>query len=169
MTQEVSDNEYFTGNKSKQLFVHIVQNNVEVTKPIKAKIFSQQIEWNRRVYPIEPKSFLIDSKGVHHQYVEANDMAILRFNKDHEDRCKKCGGKMFVDARNARDLVKRKTIEAIWGIDSTHIILLMIMGIAILIVIGFAFYMFSDNQSLHAKIDSAIATNNIKALIDKGS
>jgi hypothetical protein len=161
------DNEHFTGEKNKRLLVHVMQNSVEVAKPIKTQIWKQEVTWNQRVFPIDHNSFILDSKGIHHQYVEANDLAVLRFNKDHEDKCRKCGGKMFIDARNARDLVKRKTIEAIWGIDSTHIILLMLLGIAVLGAVGAVMYVINLNTQLQAKINSAIATNDLSPLTAK--
>lgn len=161
------ENEYFTGEKNKQLLVHVMENNIEVGKPIKTQIWKQQVEWNQRIFPIDHNAFIIDSKGIHHQYVEANDLSVLRFNKDHEDKCKKCGGKMFIDARNARDLVKRKTIEAIWGIDSTHIILLMLLGIAVLGAIAGIFYVINLNTELQSKINSAIATHDLSPLTAK--
>lgn len=35
----------YTGNKSKQLMVHIMQDGVEVDKPIKTKIYEQKVSW----------------------------------------------------------------------------------------------------------------------------
>ena len=158
--------EYFTGNKSKQLLVHIMQDNVEVTKPIKSEIWRQQVEWKQRIFPISHEDFIIDSKGLHHLYVNANNVSSLRFGKS-PDKCSKCSGKMSIDARNARDLLKRNTITAIWGIDSTHIILLMILGIALLGVVGFAFYEYTEQQKLQTKINSALATGDVSVLVDK--
>lgn len=156
--------EYYTGEKNKSLLVHVLQNGVEVDKPIKSQIWHQSVEWKRRIYPIDSTRFIVDSKGQHHQYVSANDVAVLSVQKDHEDRCKKCGGKMTVDARNLRDLVKRKTIEPIWGIDTSHIVLLMILAIVVLAMVGMAFYMYTEKEKLQTKINSAIATNNVKPL-----
>lgn len=164
---EVDKNDFFTGNNSKKLLVHVMQDNVEVSKPIKTQIWRQQVEWKQRIFPIVPARFIVDSKGQHHQYVNVNDVSVLSFNKDHADKCRKCGGKMFIDARNARDLVKRKTIEAIWGIDSTHIILLIIVGIMALMAMAFAFVMFNENTKLNQKIDSAISTGNLGLLTTK--
>lgn len=155
--------EYFTGEKQKKLLVHVMQNGIEVDKPIKTVIFKQQVEWKNRIFPIQPLAFVIDHNGVHHQYVNANTTGALAFDKA-PDMCVKCGGKLSIDARNARDLLKRKTIEAIWGIDSTHIILLIIVGIFAIGMMGFAMYEMLQEQSLQSKVDSALATNSLKPL-----
>lgn len=164
---KLDKNDFYTGEDSKELLVHVVQDNIEVSKPIKTKIWKQQVEWKQRIFPIVPSRFVTDHKGLKHQYVNANDVSVLSFNKDHEDKCRKCGGKMFVDARNARDLVKRKTIEAIWGIDSTHIILLIILGMVALGSIGAVLYFANESTKLQQKINSAIATNNLSPLTAK--
>ncbi len=140
--------EYFTGNKSKQLLVHIMQNGVEVDKPIKAKIYSQHVTWNKRQYPIIPSRFYFDYKGVAHQQVASNDVSVLTYQKDHEDKCKKCGGKMTIDAREARELGKRGVFHAIWGLDSTHMILLIIFAIGAMSMAG-AFFYFFNQDTLH--------------------
>lgn len=163
---KVDSNDFFTGEDKKKLLVHVMQGNIEVTKPIKTAIYSQQVEWNRRIFPISHQDFITDHKGEKHLYVEANNLSTKRFGQS-IDKCKDCGKKMSIDARNARDLLKRKTIEAIWGIDSTHIILLMVMGIALLAAIGFAMYVFNSNQALQGKINSAIATGDTTLLLDK--
>jgi hypothetical protein len=159
---------FFTGENKKQLLVHVMQDNIEVDRPIKTNIWTQQVEWKRRIFPISHEDFLIDSKGIHHVYVDCNKMTTKRFKKS-VDKCVKCGGKVEqnIDARNARDLLKRKTIEAIWGIDSTHIILLMIMGIALLAIVGFAFYEYTEQQKLQTKINGAIASGDLGVLVDK--
>lgn len=140
--------DYYTGEKNKKLFVHVIENGVEVTKPIRKRIYDQQVIWKKRVFPIDIKQTIVDAKGIHHLYVSANDMAILSFRKDHADHCRKCNGKMFIDARNARDLLKRNTIQAIWGIDSTHMILLLVFAVGMMASIGFAFYSFNQD-TLH--------------------
>jgi hypothetical protein len=154
-----TDNEYFTGERNKKLLVHIIQNGVEVTRPLRKRIYDQQVFWRKRTYPIDIKKTIVDSKGIHHLYVSANDMAILSFNKDHEDNCRKCGGKMFIDARNARDLVKRNTIQAIWGIDSTHMILLMVFAIGAMAAVGFAFYSYNQDTLHNTQLKAEQARN----------
>lgn len=160
-------NDFFTGNNSKKLFVHVMQDNVEVSKPIKTQIWKQQIEWKQRVFPIVPARFIVDAKGIHHQYVNVNDVSVLSFNKDHADKCRKCGGKMFIDARNARDLVKRKTIEAIWGIDSTHIVLLIILGVMTMVTTFSTIYFANQTTALQQQINSALASGDLSALTAK--
>lgn len=163
---KIDSNDFFTGESDKHLLVHIMQGNIEVTKPIKKKIYEQQFEWRQRIFPISHKDFIVDAKGLHHLYVDANTLSTKRFGES-IDKCKKCNGKMSIDARNARDLLKRKTIEAIWGIDSTHIILLIVLGIAVLMAMGAVFYFVQQNTQLQGKINSAIATGDTTVLLDK--
>jgi len=166
----VERDDFYTGEANKALLIHVMQKNIEVSKPIKTEIWRQQVEWKQRIFPIshEEEDFIIDHKGQHHLYVDANKLRTKRFSKA-IDTCQKCGGKMQdnIDARNARDLLKRKTIEAIWGIDSTHIILMIIMGIALLAIVGFAFYEYTEQQKLQTRINVAISTNDVSALVDK--
>jgi len=154
MVDNGKDNEYFTGNKSKQLLVHVMQNGVEVDKPIKARIYDQNITWNKRQYPIIPDRFYYDYKGVAHQQVASNDVSVLTYHKDHTDVCKKCNGKMTIDAREARELGKRGVFHAIWGIDSTHLILLIIFAIGAVAMAGFAFYSYNQDTLHKTQLDN---------------
>lgn len=151
--------DYYTGEKNKKLLVHVIENGVEVTKPIRKRIYDQQVVWKKRVFPIDIKQSIVDAKGIHHLYVSANDMAILSFRKDHADHCRKCNGKMFIDARNARDLLKRNTIQAIWGIDSTHMILLLVFAVGAMAAVGFAFYSFNQDTRHTAELTAEKAKN----------
>lgn len=149
--------EYYTGEKNKKLLVHILQNGVEVTKPIKMKIYDQKVEWRKRQWPIIPTRFIVDSKGIHHQYVETNDVAVLTIHKDHNDMCMKCSGKMTIDARQARELGKRGVFHAIWGIDSTHMILLIIFAIGMMAAVGFGFYSYNQDTLHKTQLEASNA------------
>lgn len=148
-------NDYYTGNKSKQLLVHIMQNGIEVDKPIKTKIYAQEVTWNRRQYPVVSSRFYYDYNGVAHQQVDVNDVSVLTFHKDHEDNCKKCGGKMTVDARESRALGRRGVFHAIWGLDNTHMILLIVFAIGAMAMAGFAFYSFNQDTLHKAQLENA--------------
>lgn len=140
------DNEYYTGNSSTKLLVHILQNGVEVDKPVKARIFDRDVRWNKRQWFIYPPRFIYDSKGIAHQYVDVNDEAVLTFHKDHTDKCRKCGGKMTIDTQQARSLGRNGIFHAIWGLDSSHMILLIVMAmIACGSGIGLAYFYNQDS------------------------
>lgn len=151
----IVEKNYYTGEKSKTLFVHVMQDGVEVDKPVKAKIYEQSVTWNKRLYPIVPARFYFDHKGVAHQQVDANDVSVLTYHKDHTDRCKKCGGKMTVDARQARELGKRGVFHAIWGIDSTHMILLIIFALGMAGGIGGFFWAYNQDTLHSAQLAGA--------------
>lgn len=142
---EINVNDIYSDSKSKVLFCHIVVNkNKEVSKPIKTKIYAQEITWKKRTWHIDHNRIITDSRGIAHIYLDVNDVSVLSFNKDHADKCKKCGGKMTIDAKNARDLVKRKTISALWSVDQLPMLLLIIMGVIMLVMAVIAFYEYSD-------------------------
>ena len=141
--------EYYTGNKSKKLLVHIMQKGIEVDKPVKSKIYAQNVSWNKRQWAVVPERFIFDYSGVAHQYVDVNDVSALTWKKDHEDKCRQCGGKMTVDARESRALGRRGVFHAIWGLDNTHTILLIVMFIGIVGMAG-AFVWAYTNDTKHA-------------------
>lgn len=147
--------DYYTGERTKLLLAHITQGgNKEVTKPIKAKVYSQEIKWKNRQWSLigQESRFITDNKGINHVYLDVNDSAVLTLHKDHTDKCKKCGGKMTIDAMSNKQMNRKKIVTAIWGIDNTHIMLLLIMGIVTLILGVLLMYMYGDSQSAHAQI-----------------
>ena len=149
-TGEIKVDDVYTDSKSKVLFCHFVVNkNKEVGKPIKKRIYDQEVTWKKRTWAIDHNRIFTDTKGIAHIYLDINDVAVLSFNKDHADKCKKCGGKMTVDAKNARDLVKRKTISALWSVDQLPMLLLIIMGIIMLVMAVIAFYEYTDAHDTH--------------------
>jgi hypothetical protein len=144
-----------------------MQNGVEVDKPLKAKIYEQSITWKKRQYPIVPERFYYDHEGNAHQQVDANDVSVLTYHKDHENNCKKCGGKMTIDARQARMLGRNGVFHAIWGIDSTHMILLIIFAIGAIAMAGFAFYSYNQDTLHSAQLASAkTEINRLNAIIN---
>jgi hypothetical protein len=162
--KEDKQNEYFTGQKSKELLVHVMQDHIEVTKPIKTKIYAQDVEWNKRKWHIYPPRFVYDHKGIAHQYVDVNDVAVLSFNKDHTDSCKKCGKRMTVDAKQARELGKKGVFHAIWGIDSTHMILLIMFAIGAMVAVGAFFWAFTNDTKHTAQLEAEkIKTSNLSS------
>lgn len=153
--------DFYKGNKNKKLVCHIMVNNKKEIGRTKTKVYNQEFTWKKRIYPIEQSRIITDVKGDAHLYVDVNDSACLSFNKDHEDKCKKCGGKMTIDAKNARDLTKRKTINSIWGVDSSHIMMLLIMGIVLMIMIMVVFYMYLENTKLNTKLQTYLTPPNV--------
>lgn len=140
--------------KSNRLLIHIMANNNKEVATVKSKIYNQEFTWNKRMYPIDPRGFIADKKGIANYYHDVNESTgMLSFNKSYLDQCVKCSNKIGQDAVNTRDLLKRKTISAIWGIDSSHIILLMIMGIVVVMLAGVLFYVYGQNQQLTEKLE----------------
>ena len=154
MTQELSNNEYFTGNKSRRLLVHIMQDGLEVDKPVKTKIYEQSVTWNKRQWPIIPSRFYYDYKGIAHQQVDVNDSAVLTFHKDHSDKCMKCGGKMTIDTTQTRTLGRKGIFNAIWGLDSSHIILMIVILLGAVAMAGAFVYYFNQDTLHNAQLDS---------------
>jgi hypothetical protein len=153
-TKDTQDekSQFYTGEKSKELIVHIMQNGLEVSKPIKKKIYDREVEWNGRKWPIVSHRFYYDYKGIAHQQVDANDMAVLTYHKDHTDTCRKCGGKMTVDTVNSRKLGRRGIFNAIWGIDNTHLIAIIVAFIIAAGLAGAFMWAFNDASIAKTKL-----------------
>lgn len=149
----------YTGNSSRQLVVHIAQKNgnrlIEVDKPIITKIFNQSVEWRGRQYPIVPERFIYDFKGIAHQWTDVNDVSTLTWQKDHEEHCRKCGGKMFVDAREARALGRRGIFHNIWGLDNTHVMLLLVFALGAMAMAGAFFWAYMNDTKHTAQLEAS--------------
>ena len=152
--EEIPDS-VFAGNKSKKMLVHLMVNaNKEVGKPFKVKLSAQEIKKGKRIWPVNKKELVTDYKGNNHLYLDANKCTTIGLKKQVTDTCVKCKGELSIDARNVRDLVKRKTITTFWGVDSMPLILMIVMGIIILGMFAFAFYLYSDNKAKDATINT---------------
>lgn len=149
----------YTGNTSKILIVHICQKKglqlVEVDKPIKAKIYEQSIQWRGRQYPIVEERFVYDYNGIAHQYVDVNEVSTFTWQKDHEANCRKCGGKMTVDAREARILGRRGIFHNIWGLDNTHVMLMLVLIIGAMAMAGAFFYAYNSDTRHLAQLEAS--------------
>lgn len=78
------------------------------------------------------------------------------------DMCTQCGGSISYDARNVRDMLKRKTIDTFWGLDTSQILIIIIMGIVAIGCLGGLFYLLGQNQTLSdqlAKFQPKTPTN----------
>lgn len=151
----------YTGNSSRQLIVHIAQKNgnrlVEVSKPVTTKIYNQSVEWRGRQYPIVPERFTFDFKGIAHQWVDVNDVSVLTWNKDHEENCRTCGGKMTVDAKESRALGRRGIFHAIWGLDNTHVMLMLVLIIGAMAMAGAFFWAYTNDTKHVAQLEASKA------------
>lgn len=155
------DTTVYTGNTSKKLIVHICQQRgnelIEVDKPVTAKIWHQDIQWRGRQYPVIPSRFFYDYQGIAHQNVDVNDVSVLTWKKDHEDKCKACGGKMTVDAQESRKLGRRGIFNAIWALDNTHIMLMVVLLLGAMGMAGAFFYFFNQDTLHKTQLEGAKA------------
>ena len=143
-------------SKPRKVLVHLMLNeSTEYRKPFWIKGNSQDFTKHKKTFPVDKRFFVRDSKGVNHLYMDVNKCTSYSFLKQPKvDHCRKCGGQLTIDARNVRDLVKRKTITTFWGVDSMPLILMIVMGIIILGMFAFAFYLYSDNKAKDATINT---------------
>lgn len=161
--------EYYKFAKNKTLIIHIQQNVKNGVGMVKKKIYEQDFQWKGRAFPIDHNSIIYDNKGVGHLYYDANSSdGVIRLltpaqlnlidtsiqcEKCHRlapiDKCNKCGGAITYDARNVRDLIKRKTLTTFWGLDQSHILLLLVMGIIMIGAFGGMMYMLGENQKIN--------------------
>jgi len=155
---EVTLKEFHRHNKKKVLICHIMANpNLEITT-VKRKLYDQDFTWKKRIFPIAQDAIWYDKKGLGHLHVEVNESdGTYRFLYHQKtnledssgnpiDMCGKCGDRISIDAKNVWDLVKRKTVDTFWGLDNSHVLLLLIMGIVLVIMMGALFYVIGDNQ-----------------------
>lgn len=159
------------------MLIHVLDDNLkEIGKPVRTKTHAQEVSYKKRMWPLNHISDdvkITDSKGIIHSFVHANEsdgtfhfitpmrMNLFDFESVEEkikvkpiDMCAKCGDRISIDARNVRDLLKRKTIDTFWGLDSSHILLLIIMGIVTVGLLGFAFYEFGQTQTLQKQLNA---------------
>lgn len=163
--------------KRNLLLIHILDEYKNEVGTAQAKTFSQEFSWKKRMFPIDPSAVgFTDKKGIKHLFTDANqsdgtirwlapDKTNLRDeNGQIIDKCTSCGGKISYDARNVRDLLKRKTIDTFWGLDSSHILLLLVMGIIAIGAFGGLFYLLGQNQNLQQQLNKYLPTaEEIKA------
>jgi len=153
------------------LLCHIMDSNMQEVGIAKAKTHSQEFQWRKRMWPISKEENVIwrDKKGKSHLFVHVNEstgsITFLNGSRAYIDKCIQCGGPIGMDARNVYDLLKRKTITAIWGIDSSHIILLMIMGIVAIGAIAGIMYLIGQNTKLQEQLNKYLPAPTAKLMM----
>lgn len=148
------DTDIYVGTKNKTLICHFMINNEKEVGVKKAKIFDQEVIYAKRLFEIKHNAIVTDIKGLAHLYFDMNETnGVLSFKKPWIDKCVKCDSEIKgVDAKNARDLLKRRTISALWSLDNTHTLLLLIMAMVIMVLIGILFYFATQNQNLTGQL-----------------
>lgn len=147
----------FYQGKKLVLLCHIMQDNQEI-HTVKRKIYDTDFMWKNRLWPINRFALWTDRKGITHGHFDVNyadgAMYLRQLTPERKfiDKCVDCGHTIGIDAQNVRDLLKKKTISAYWGIDNSHIMLIMISMIAVLILVAVVFIIYGDNQKLQAQI-----------------
>lgn len=150
------------------LICHILNDDLTEAGHVKARKYNQEFVWRKRMYPIKDEigdTFITDIKGRKHLYVNVNEsdgtyhwltptkLNLVKPSLDGAiDKCGECGGSISIDAHNVWDMLKRKTIDTFWGLDNTFTLLLIIMGIVAIGAMGFAFYLFGQNNTLNNQL-----------------
>jgi len=150
-----------------------MQDMINEVGLVKTKLYSQEIQWKKRMWPIASDAVAWkDKKGISHMFFDVNESdGIIRFltpdkmNYTGIDKCAECGNRISIDAKNTYDLLKRKTINAIWGLDQSHIVLLMILGIVALIALAGIFYLIGENKNLQTQLNKYLPPPTAKLLI----
>lgn len=157
-----------------KLLVHILDDNLNELGVGSTKKGNQEFTWRKRIWPIDATALAYtDKKENEHLFVNINKVdgtyrfispkllnQIVQAEDKYEivDKCAQCGGRISIDAKNAYDLLKRKTINAIWGIDQSHIVLLIIMGIIAIAGLGGVFYLLGANTKLQEQLNKYLPT-----------
>lgn len=163
---------------------HILdENRKEVGRPVKVDAKKQDFTWRKRAYPINREAIpYTDYNNNQHYFVNVNESdgtvyfltpkqlnlyeSEIGANGQYQilNKCGICGDKISIDASNVYDMIKRKTIGAIWGIDQSHIVLLIIMGIVAIAGLGGIFYLLGQNQTLQKQLlDTTTQLAQLKA------
>lgn len=150
------DTDVYLGSKDKHLLCHFMKNKTKEVGRKKIRLIEQEVTWAKRIWEIKDSAIITDIKGLAHIYFDINEAdGVLSFKKPWIDTCSKCGNEIKgADARNARDLLKRRTISALWGIDNTHTLLLLIMGIVLVGMMGAMLYFMNQASTMQAKLDA---------------
>lgn len=163
-------------SKKQLLFCHIHNRKEQEIAVVRTKIYSQDFTWKKRIYPIDATAIWYDKKGNGHIHCVANESdGTIRFlfaeqlnlisldgeKPEHIDKCESCGGRISIDAKNVHDLIKRKTLSTFWGIDQSHILLLLIMGIIMVGAFGGLMYLLGENQKVQKQY-TALLEQTIK-------
>lgn len=152
------------------LVCHLLYNMKDEIGTVKAKKYAQEFSYKKRMWPIDKDAVsYTDRKGNEHYFCDINEsdgivrwLDPIQFNHlefvgenkvQFLDKCSECGGRITYDARNVRDMLKRKTIDTFWGIDSSHIMLLLVMGIIAIGAFGGLFYLLGQNQNLQQQLN----------------
>lgn len=145
------------------LICHLMHDMVNEVGTAKTRLYAQEFSWKKRMWPIDKDAVAWkDKKGVSHMFFDVNEsdgtIRFLHQRKDNivDDKCIECGGKISMDARNTWDLLKRKTVDVLFGLDASHIVLLMIIGIVALICIAAVFFLIGENKKLQDIITTYI-------------
>lgn len=143
---------------SKTLICHIMQDKYQEIDNIKTKTYKQDFTWKKRIWAISNKGIWYDRKGIGHAMFDVKftdgQMYLLQLEVDKVflDKCIICSNSIGIDAVNARDLLKRKTVNAIWGVDNSHIMLLMILAMVTLGMFAGLMYLVIENQKLNTEL-----------------
>ena len=138
-----------------------MQDMVNEVGTAKTKLYAQEFQWKKRMWPIDKDAVAWrDRKGISHMFFDVNESdGTIRFlyaQKENiiDDKCIECGGKISIDAKNTWDLLKRRTVDVLFGIDQSHVMLLIICGIVALAAFAGVFYMLGENRKLQSIVDT---------------
>ena len=152
-------------SKSKTLIIHVRSSLHNQVGQVKTKIYKQDFTWKQRLFPIMQDAIWYDLKGVGHALCDANmSDGTIRFYTPAQmnlidtsvrcdkcnrlapiDKCAKCGDTISYDASAVFNMHRRKTLTTFWGLDQSHIVLLLILGI--IAIGGFAGIMYEIGQN----------------------
>jgi hypothetical protein len=148
------------------------EDSIHEIAVVKTRVYNTEFVWNKRTWPIDPEAIpWVDKKGVNHFFVSVNESdGIIRFMKPMKhnllngelcdkcgcpkplNQCEKCGGKISYDAQSVKSLVNKNTHQKYWGVDNSHIMIILVLGIVLLIMGVAIMYMYGETQKLNAQI-----------------
>lgn len=137
----------FGFRRKRRIICKVMLNGNKVLASRKVKLGVKDFQWRKKIFNIDYNAVIEDDRNRLVYFVDVNDsIGALYLTKRHATS-------PLNDSGNLRELIKRKTINAIWGIDSIPMILLIIMGIIMMVLVLAVFYVYQDNIVTHAKLD----------------
>lgn len=126
----------------------------------KVKYGATEISFKKRMFTLNYDTMYFNQKGIPELNHDFDNSALsMQLNGYRDKYIAKA------DSQIVRDLYKRGTVKAIWGVDAIPFLLMVILAGALIVGLVFAFYMFGQYQAQTKQIEALKTENNqLKAL-----
>lgn len=113
-----------------------------------------EVVFKKRMFTLNYSTMYYNQKGVPELNHDFDNSALSMKVNDYRDK--------YIDKSDSqivRDLYKRGTVKAIWGVDTIPFLLMIILAGALIVGLVFAFYIFGQFQAQTKQIEALKAEN----------